>query len=134
MAGYHPEPVTPSAADGASLAKTLFFQLPEERKNFRLELGWNLWQFSPQTTSLTTNDLYGLFYDGSGEGGIRTRLPWLRRRLLRLCEKIVDEGLKTLSSFFGQLDRHVLDDLAEAQVGGGHRELVLRGQEGVEDV
>ena len=53
---------------------------------------------------------------------------------MRLCEKIVDEGLKTLSSFFGQLDRHVLDDLAEAQVGGGHRELVLRGQEGVEDV
>ena len=39
-----------------------------------------------------------------------------------------------MSSFFGQLDRHVLDDLAEAQVGGGHRELVLRGQERVEDV
>ena len=39
-----------------------------------------------------------------------------------------------MSSFFGQLDRHVLDDLAEDQVGGGHRELVFRGQERIEDV
>ncbi len=49
-------------------------------------------------------------------------------------EKRINEGLKALPSLLGQLDGHVFDHFAEAEVGRGHGELLLGGQECEEDV
>ncbi len=99
----------------------------------------SLWCSSNWSQSIFNDQIkrlppYSTIFDLRGLRWPCYKLPWFRRRLLSLNEKRINEGLKTLASLLGQLDGHVLDHFAEAEVGRGNGKLLLGSEEREEDV